>query len=127
MKTGLFFPFALAALCCFTAPAAQAQAPAAPAAALPGYWNLEINLTTHDYTIVRFYDGHDQLVYEERLPGLCLNLAKGPRRCRQHTSQQLTLALQQVLRDPAHAALATAALTRQLGQDRREQRLYAVR
>lgn len=127
MKTGLFFPFALAALCCFTAPAAQAQAPAAPAAALPGYWNLEINLTTHDYTIVRFYDGHDQLVYEERLPQLCLNLNKGSRRCRQRTSQQLNLALQQVLLDPTHAPQATAALTQRLGQSRHDTRFYAVR
>lgn len=123
MKTTAFLRLACCALCLLAARVSPAQAPAD----LPGYWNLEINLNTHDYTIVRFYDGHDQLVYEERLPGLCLNLSKGPRRCRQHISQQLTLALQAVLRDPAHAAQATAMLGQQLGHNRREQRLYAVR
>ncbi|WP_223648560.1 hypothetical protein [Hymenobacter psoromatis] len=125
MKTCFFFRLAVWALLFLTAQAGHAQA--APASDLPGYWNLEINRTTHDYTIVRFYDGHDQLVYEERLPRLCLDLGKGSRRCRQRTGRQLSQALQLALHDPTHAAQATAWLTQQLGHDHRETRLYAVR
>ncbi|MDO7887657.1 hypothetical protein [Hymenobacter cheonanensis] len=126
MKTSCcFLRLAFWVLFLVAAQASHAQAPAP--AALPGYWNLETNLTTRAYTIVRFYDGHDQLVYEERLPRLCLDLGKGSRRCRQRTSQQLTQALQLALHDPAHAARATAWLTQQLGHDPRETRLYAVR
>ena len=130
MKTyRCFLALAFWSLLLLAAPASYAQAlTATPAPTdLPGYWNLETNLTTHDYTIVRFYDGHDQLVYEERLPQLCLNLGKGSRRCRQRTSRQLTQALQLALHDPTHAGQATAWLAQQLGHDRREARLYAVR
>ena len=74
-----------------------------------GYWNLETNLTTRDYTIVRFYDGQDQLVYEERLAGLCLDLGRGRRRCRQATTRHLNVALQQVLRDATRPAPGRAA------------------
>lgn len=126
MKTYRFF-LRLACWALFFMVAHRSQAQAAPSTDLPGYWNTEISLTTRDYTIVRFYDGQDQLVYEERLPRLCLNLSKGSRRCRQRTSRQLTQALQLALHDPAHAAQATAWLTQQLGQDHREARLYAGR
>ncbi len=98
---------------------ARAQAPAAR----PGYWNVETSLTTRDYTLVRFYDGHDRLVYEERRAGLCLDLACPGRR----TARQLNQALAGVLRDPAAAAKAPGLLARQLGQDRRLQPLYATR
>lgn len=73
MKTRRFLHLAFWLLLLLAARAGRAQAPTP--ADLPGYWNLETNLTTHDYTIVRFYDGHDQLVYEARLPELYLNLA----------------------------------------------------
>jgi hypothetical protein len=77
-----------------------------PASAdLPDYQNLKTNLTTRNYPFVRFYDGHSQLVYEERLPQLCLNLGKGSCCCRQRTQ-----ALQLALHDLAHAAQATAAV-----------------
>lgn len=60
MKTNLLAWLLLAGfLTC--ASAAAAQAPAPPAAS-GGYWNLETNLTTRDYTLVRFYNAHDQLV-----------------------------------------------------------------
>ncbi|MFD1470393.1 hypothetical protein ACFQ48_19350 [Hymenobacter caeli] len=104
---------------------ARAQAPAARPG--PGYWNVETNLATHDYTLVRFYDGHDRLVYQERLAGLCLDLARpAAHRCRR-TARQLNRALARVLRDPAAAARAPGLLARQLGPDRRLQHLYAVR
>ena len=126
MKTYRFF-LRLACWSLFFLAAHSAQAQAVASADLPGYWNTEINRTTHDYTIVRFYNGQDQLVYEERLPRLCLDLGRGSRRCRQRTSRQLTQALQLALHDPTHAAQATAWLTQQLGQDHHAARLYAVR
>ena len=102
---------------------ARAQAPAAR----PGYWNVETNLTARDYTLVRFYDGQDRLVYQERLAGRCLDLARpATRRCRR-TARRLNQALAAVLRDPAAAARAPGLLARQLGRDRRWQHLYATR
>lgn len=102
---------------------AHAQTP--PAAVLPGYWNVETNLTTRDYTVVRFYNGQDQLVYEERLDNLCLDLSRHPRQ-RRRIKSQLGIALQQVLRDPASAQPATL-LAQQLGEGRRVPRVYVAR
>jgi hypothetical protein len=101
----------------------RAQAQTTPA--LPGYWNLETNLTTRNYTLVRFYNGQDQLVYEERLPTLCLDLSKGSVRCRRRAASRLNVALQQALRNPAGPA--TALVAQQFGIDRRVQRVYTVR
>ncbi len=98
---------------------AQQLAPATQ----PGYWNLEINRTTRDYTIVRFYDGQDRLVHEERLAGLCLDLAR-PGHGSRRTAHQLNQALARVLRDPA---AAPTMLAQQFGQNRRLQHLYATR
>ncbi|GAA3927761.1 hypothetical protein [Hymenobacter algoricola] len=91
-----------------------------------GYWNLETNLATRDYTIVRFYDAQDQLMYEERLDNLCLDLSGGTSLCRR-TARRLDVALQQVLRNPSSAGETTTMLALQLGQNRRVQRSYAVR
>ena len=102
----------------------QAQTAPAAANALPGYWNIETNLTTRDYTIVRFYNGQDQLVHEERLDNLCLDLSRR-RQCRRIKSQ-LGTALQQVLRDPA-ANQPVRLLAAQFGPNRRVQRGYATR
>ncbi|MDB5235754.1 MAG: hypothetical protein JWR44_2747 [Hymenobacter sp.] len=95
-------------------------------AALPGYWNVETNLTTRDYTLVRFYNGQDQLVYEENLPNLCLDLSRRRGQCRR-TKSQLDATLQQVLRTPADASSSSTLLATQFGQDRRVQRVYATR
>lgn len=124
MKKSVIFRLSLLLFLFSVSPLAQAQAPAA-SSARAGYWNVETNLTTRDYTIVRFYNGQDQLVYEETLPNLCLNLAarRGP--CHRAT-RQLNLALQQVLRDPA-AGQDNTLLAQQLGQSHRVQRVYAVR
>ena len=122
MKTSLLFRLSLGLfLLLSTLAHAQAQS-----AAQPGYWNVETNRTTRDYTIVRFYNARDQLVYEERLDGLNLDLRKGNRCCRR-TSQQLNVALAAVLRDPAAARRDAGLLATQFGQDRRVQRVYAVR
>lgn len=73
---------------------------------------------------MRFYNGQDQLVYEERLPNLRLDLSKGPRNCRRATDH-LNAALQQALRDPAGPG--TTLVAQQFGVDRRVQRVYAAR
>lgn len=87
---------------------------------LPSYWNLETNNLTRDYTIVRFYNNQDQLVYEERLDDLCLDLSK-----RRRASRQLAGALQQVLRERA-AYTSGTLLAQQLAAKPRLQRAFAV-
>lgn len=125
MKNPLIFRLSLGLfLLLSTLVHAQAQQPAALTPA--GYWNVETNRTTRDHTIVRFYSAQDQLLYEERLDGLNLDLRKGNRCCRR-TSQQLNVALATVLRDPAAARRDAGLLAQQFGQDRRVQRVYAVR
>jgi hypothetical protein len=120
MKTSLIFRLGL-----FLLFSSLAHAQSQPVAQ-PGYWNVETNHATRDYTIVRFYNGQDQLVYEERLSGLNLDLRKGNRCCRR-TSQQLNLVLATVLRDPATARRDAGLLAQAFGQDRRVQCVYAVR
>lgn len=73
---------------------------------------------------MRFYNGQDQLVYQETLPDLCLDLSRHSGR-RRRASQQLTVALQQVLHDPATGT--GTLLAAQLGQNRRAPRSYAAR
>ncbi|WP_400191258.1 hypothetical protein [Hymenobacter sp. B81] len=102
--------------------AGSAQAQAQPST---GYWNLETNLSTRDYTLVRFYNDQHELVREERLDNLCLDLSRPTPLCRR-TTQLLNNTLTQVLRDP-QAAETTTMLAVQLGQNRRMQRVYAVR
>ena len=121
MKTPICLRLACGLLLLLGSLAGHAQGPTSTA--LPGYWNLEINRTTRDYTIVRFYDGQDRLVHEERLAGLCLDLAR-PGRCSRRTAHQLNQALAHVLRGPA---AAPTMLAQQFGQDRRLQHLYATR
>lgn len=120
MKT-LCVSLFIALLSGVSAPSAQAQQPA-PA----GYWNLETNLTTRDYTVVRFYNSQHELVHEELLNNLSIDLSKGTGLCRR-TAHRLDVALQNVLANPAQAAEASARLAAQLGQNRRTVRVYAVR
>ena len=123
MKTTLIFRLAVGLLCFITSSGSFAQAGAAPA--LPGYWNVETNLTTRDYTIVRFYNQQDQLVYQERLDNHCLDVTKNTSKCRR-TSRKLTATLQLVLREPSTYASNTL-LAQQFDSKRRSQRAYAVR
>jgi hypothetical protein len=102
---------------------AQAQTPAATPA-LPGYWNIETNLTTRAYTTVRFYNGQDQLVYEETLPNVCLDLSRRPRRSRRLT-RQLNSSLQVVLGAPT--AVPAHLLASQFKPSRQDSRSYASR
>ncbi|MBC8082739.1 MAG: hypothetical protein H7Z21_05955 [Hymenobacter sp.] len=119
----LFRLFLVLSLSLITTLATARKQPARPA--LPGYWNLETNLTTRAYTIVRFYNGQDELVYEERLDNLCLDLGKNTGLCRR-TTRRLNVALQQKLRTPAPTT-PMPTLAAQLSQDRRVQRVYATR
>ncbi|WP_210521825.1 hypothetical protein [Hymenobacter terricola] len=125
MKTYFCIRLACGLLLLLGSLAGHAQGPSP--AALPGYWNLEINRSTRDYTIVRFYDGQDRLVCEDRLPGLCLDLSRCPARRRQRTAARLSLALQAVLRDPARASQTVAGLAQQFDPRGRAPQRYAVR
>ena len=109
--------------------ASHAQTPAAVApASAKGYWNLETNLTTRAYTIVRFYNDRDQLVHEARFDSLYLDLSRGNERCHR-TARLLDQALQLALRGPATAleATAVAMLAVRQGQSPRVRRAYAAR
>ena len=122
MKNAAFLRLSALLVCLFLTTLAQAQtAPIAQS----GYWNLETNLTTRDYTIVRFYNGQDQLVHEETLPSLCLDFSHRKGLCRR-TAKQLNVALQQVLSNPAANQSATL-VAQQLGAGRHQPRSYAVR
>ena len=123
MKTAFLFRLAVSLLCLVASTSSFAQTLAKVAKS--GYWNAETNLTTRNYTIVRFYDGQDQLVYEERLDNLCLDLAKGNGRCRR-TSRKLATTLQLVLRESSVCASGTL-LAQQFNSTRRAQRAYASR
>lgn len=81
-----------------------------PVAALPGHWGLEINPTTRDHTVVRFYDGRGQLVYEEALPQL-LDSSNVPASAQELITSHLARALQRVLRDPVSARETVSVLS----------------
>jgi hypothetical protein len=66
--------------------AAQAQDPARMKGA---YWVVETNRYDPSYSIVRFYDHQDQLLYEEKIRGVSLDITR-PR-----TQRLLNKALQQ--------------------------------
>lgn len=126
MKTSLLSLLSLVLFFLLLAAPTQAQTRRAAQPALAGYWNLETNLATRNYTIVRFYNDQQELLYEERLTGLCLDLSRGNGLC-QRTARQLNGVLAQVLSNPSTAAQTMGALAQQLGQNRRVQRVYAVR
>ncbi|GEO05655.1 hypothetical protein AAE02nite_33190 [Adhaeribacter aerolatus] len=54
------------------------------------YWVVETNLKQRDYSIVRFYNRHNELIYEEKLNNIYLNISR-PRHVK-----KLNLALGQV-------------------------------
>lgn len=125
MKTNLLSSFVLAGLL-LAAPLASAGPRPDRSAPAQGYWNVETNLLTRDYTVIRFFNNQDQLVYEERIDNLCLDLSSGSGLCRR-TANQLNVALRQVLLNPAAPQQNPTMLAQQLGQSRRVQRVYAVR
>ncbi len=42
----------------------------------PNYWVVEGNVNTRDYTLIRFYDSNNNMVYEETLTGKFLDITK---------------------------------------------------
>ena len=64
---------AVFAALCGTAASAQEAAPLVPKG---GFWIIESNMKTKDYTIVRFYTNADVLTYEEKLEGVYLNIRR---------------------------------------------------
>ncbi|TGE24784.1 hypothetical protein E5K00_06150 [Hymenobacter aquaticus] len=125
MKTNLLFRPLLVVLLLSASLAAAGPRPTR-SAPVQGYWNVETNLLTRDYSIIRFFNDQDQLVYEERIDNLCLDLSSGSGLCRR-TANQLNVALQQVLLNPAAPQQNPTMLAQQFGQNRRVQRVYAVR
>ncbi|TGE20978.1 hypothetical protein [Hymenobacter metallicola] len=121
MKTSPLLPLGTLLVFLTLAPLAQAQTQPTGL----GYWNVETNLTTRDYTIVRFYNDQDQLVYEETLLNVYLDLGRRPGRCRRIQSR-LDLALQQVLQNPA-AGQNPTLLAQQFSPNSRPPRPYAAR
>ncbi len=59
---------------------AYALLPAAAQTTPSGYWVVETNERTRDQSVVKFYDLNDQLLYEERLEGVHLDVARGKNR-----------------------------------------------
>ena len=128
MKSSLIFRFSLGLLV-FASTLAHAPPTPTPTptpAAQPGYWNIETNLTTRDYSTVRYYNVQNQLIYEEQLPNLCLDLARPTALCRR-TKSQLDQVLRQVLATPASQPAPAGLLAQQLGQSHRAMRVYASR
>jgi hypothetical protein len=52
-----------------------------------GFWNVETNVYTRDYSVIRFYTADNELIYEERLEGLHLDVS------RKKTARMLTRTL----------------------------------
>lgn len=42
----------------------------------PSYWTTQSNIHSKNFTIVRFYDNHDNLLYEEKLENQYLDIKK---------------------------------------------------
>jgi len=90
LKTAFVFTLLIAGLS--QSGLAQALTPA------KNYWVVETNLKQRDYSIVRFYNAADELIYEEKLEGVYLNIARA-----KHV-KRLNLALQRVTEEPLVAA-----------------------
>jgi hypothetical protein len=41
-----------------------------------GYWLVESNVFTKDFTVVKFYSDTHSLIYEEKLTGICLDITR---------------------------------------------------
>ncbi len=92
---------------------AYALTPAPAQTTPPGYWVVETNDRTRDHTLVQFYDLSDQLVYEERLEGVHLDVAR--RKTRRLLNQTLRRVVNRTLlgsRLPGKEAGPAALLAR---------------
>ncbi len=94
----------------------------APVVAKSGYWNLVTDKSTRDYTLVRFYNDQNELLYEERLNGICLDSWQSPAAHRR-IARMLGTTLRQVQQLQSKELISK----RMLELNREMQRLYAVR
>jgi hypothetical protein len=94
----------------------------APVVAKSGYWSLETDQSTPTYTLVRFYNDEHELLYEERLEGVCLDPCKSITSHRR-IARMLGTTLQQVQRLQANSLISTKLVA----LNRHTQRLYATR
>lgn len=126
MKTSLISRISAACvLVVLSATMAMAQATVyseAPIVAKSGYWNLVTDKSTPTYTLVRFYNDAHELLYEERLEGVCLDPCKSLASHRR-IARMLGTTLQQVQRLQANSLVSTKLVA----LNRHTQRLYASR
>ena len=78
----------------------------APVIAKSGYWNLVTDQSSRDYTMVQFYNDQHELLYEERLEGLCLAPCKS-RAAHRRVARLLGATLQQVQRMQSNSMVST--------------------
>ncbi|QHT67888.1 hypothetical protein GXP67_15195 [Rhodocytophaga rosea] len=77
MKTQLnFLNRLLVTIILFTLTLFSSQAAIAQLLSNEGYWVVESNINTKDFTVVKFYDNTHSLIYEEKLTGICLDISR---------------------------------------------------
>jgi len=126
MKTSLLFRLSLLlVMLLFSATGAMAQKvmySEQPVVAQSGYWTLETDESNRDYTDVRFYNDQHELLYQERINGVCLDPCKSGVAHRR-IARMLGTTLQQVQRLQSNSLVST----RLVAQNRYTQRTYAAR
>ncbi|WP_375435193.1 hypothetical protein [uncultured Hymenobacter sp.] len=93
-----------------------------PVIATSGYWNLITDQSNRDHTVVRFYNDQHELLYEERLEGLCLDPCKS-RAAHRRVARMLGATLQQVQRMQSNSMVSTKLIA----LNRHTLRAYAAR
>ncbi|UOQ68015.1 hypothetical protein [Hymenobacter volaticus] len=78
----------------------------APMVAKSGYWSLVTDQSDRSHTVVQFYNDQHELLYEERLDGLCLNPCKS-RAAHRRVAKMLGATLQQVQRMQSNSMVST--------------------
>lgn len=78
----------------------------APMIAKSGYWSLVTDQNDRSHTVVQFYNDQHELLYEERLDGLCLEPCKS-RASHRRLAKMLGATLQQVQRMQSNSMVST--------------------
>jgi hypothetical protein len=94
----------------------------APVIAKSGYWSLETDQSDRNYTLVRFFNDQHELLYQERLDGLCLDPCKSPANHRR-VARMLGNTLQQVQRLQSNSMVANKLVS----MNRHTLKAYATR
>ena len=71
-----------------------------------GYWSLVTDQNDRSHTVVQFYNDQHELLYEERLDGLCLEPCKS-RASHRRLAKMLGATLQQVQRMQSNSMVST--------------------